>query len=401
MLLTPLSIEDQPSLNSDYLTESTGEGLHAGEQWARALDVDPSIIMVSQWNEWMAQRSIWDEGTSSYAGRPIKNGDTYFVDVLNEEFNRDMAPMKGGHTDNFYYQLISNIRKFKGMAAPEVFSGEQTISIDGSFDEWSNVTPFFKDPMGDVTHRDFAGYDPTVTYTNTTGRNDIVASRVTYDDTTIYFYCKTASTITANTDPNWMLLFIDMDKDKNTGWEGYDWMLNKSPGSSSETSLQKYVGGSWDTANTISYNVSGNEIEIAIPFALLEMAQGTTPQFHFKWADNPQYLNDVSAFFTDGEAAPDRRFNYNFDGSANLGVGNHELDSSAFTVNPNPANNSLYIKTKTPSKIEIFNILGQKVYQLETGSGVNELDISDWKSGAYIVICESNYRKHRRKLIIE
>ncbi|MBV5342394.1 hypothetical protein JZU68_01850, partial [bacterium] len=40
-----------------------------------------------------------------------------------------------------------------------------------------------------------------------------------------------------------------------------------------------------------------------------------TPEFYFKWSDNPQNLTDVTAFFTDGDAAPDRRFNFNFSNS--------------------------------------------------------------------------------------
>ena len=182
----------EPTVNSQYMTDYTGQGLCFDEQWKRALQVDPPLVMVTQWNEWVAQRFICSStdaikpGTT-YAGRKINSGDTYFVDDLNEEFNRDMAPMKGGRTDNYYYQLISNIRKFKGMSAPQVFSAPTTINIDGSFGEWANVTPIFQDPKGDTMHRNFAGYDSTTMYINTTGRNDIIESRSTYDANNIYF----------------------------------------------------------------------------------------------------------------------------------------------------------------------------------------------------------------------
>jgi hypothetical protein len=97
---------NQPAVNSQYTTDFTGQGLHFAEQWRRALDVDPPVIMVTQWNEWIAQRNIWDQGNGIYAGRPIKNGDSWFVDEFTQEFTRDMAPMKGGRTDNYYYQLL-------------------------------------------------------------------------------------------------------------------------------------------------------------------------------------------------------------------------------------------------------------------------------------------------------
>jgi len=36
------------------------------------------------------------------------------VDAYNAEFNRDIEPMRGGSTDDLYYQLIANVRRFKG-----------------------------------------------------------------------------------------------------------------------------------------------------------------------------------------------------------------------------------------------------------------------------------------------
>ena len=169
----------QPSVNSNYLCEKTENGLQFAEQWRRVFEVDPEVVMITQWNEWIAQRFLAPASKTQYAGRPMKEGDTYFVDVFTEEFNRDIAPMKGGYTDNYYYQMVSNIRKFKGMAEPPVVSTPKTINIDGDFDEWMDVTPVFKDACGDSMHRNFRGYDPNDSYVNTTGRNDIIKSRVT------------------------------------------------------------------------------------------------------------------------------------------------------------------------------------------------------------------------------
>lgn len=309
----------EPPVNNQYMTDFTGQGLHFAEQWSRALQVDPSVIMVTQWNEWLAQRFIWNSGSGIYAGRPIKDGDSYFVDDLNEEFTRDIAPMKGGRTDNYYYQMISNIRKFKGMAAPQVFSAPKTVTVDGNFGEWSDVTPVFKDPVGDVMHRNFAGYDPTVTYTNTTGRNDIIESRSTYDTNNLYFYMKTAQPLTSSTDPNWMLLFIDADRSKGTGWEGYDFVVNLGVKSTTQTTLKQWDGQNWTNEKLISYFVNGSEMELSIPRSAVTMDK-STPEFYFHWSDNAQQLKDITCFFTDGESAPDRRFNYNFSSSKIVAV---------------------------------------------------------------------------------
>ncbi len=303
----------QPAVDKDYLTDFTDLGLQFQEQWKRVFEVNPQVVMITQWNEWIAQRFI-KEGDGNYAGKPIKSGDTYFVDVFNREFNRDMAPMKGGYTDNYYYQLVSNIRKFKGMDEPSPISAPNSISINGEFKDWENVSPVFKDPPGDIMHRNFPSYDPTVIYTNITGRNDIVESQTTYDAENIYFYVKAASGLTSYSDPNWMLLFIDADRNKFTGWEGYDYVVNLGVKSATTTTLKVWDGQNWGNEIVVPYQMSGNEMELSIPRTALSMDK-TTPEFYFHWADNPQQLKNITSFFTDGESAPDRRFNYNFSSS--------------------------------------------------------------------------------------
>jgi hypothetical protein len=197
------------------------------------------------------------------------------------------------------------------MSAPQVFSTPVTINMNGDFSEWNNVTPIFKDSPGDVMHRNFAGYDPTVTYTNNTGRNDIIESRSTYDANNLYFYVKTAQDMTPHTDPNWMLLFIDADRNKTTGWEGYDFAINLNVKSDTVTTLRQWNGTTWGDSIDVPYKVKGNEMELSIPRTAIFMDKAT-PEFYFKWMDNPQQLNDITCCFTDGDAAPDRRFNFNF-----------------------------------------------------------------------------------------
>jgi len=298
----------QPPYNENLLCDSTDYGLKFKEQWKQALNVDPQIVMITQWNEWISGVYGFDGGTGSFLG---KTRTWYAVDEFNKEFSRDIEPMKGGYTDNYYYQMVSNIRKYKGMQTQEAASATQTITIDGTFNEWNTVSPVYKDPAGDTAHRNFLGSNNSTVYTNTTGRNDIIESRTTYDANNIYFYVKTVDPISPGTDPNWMLLFIDADRSKGTGWEGYDYVVNLGVTSASQTTLKQWTGSAWSNAVSILYKVAGNEMELSIPRSSVQMTTGT-PEFYFHWADNSQQLNDISAFFTDGESAPDRRFNYNF-----------------------------------------------------------------------------------------
>lgn len=298
----------QPKVDQYYMTEHTDQGLYFAEQWERALEVDPQVVMVTQWNEWVAQRFINDNKRKIYGGRPIKEGDSFFVDAFTQEFNRDIAPMKGGHTDNYYYQLISNIRKFKGMEKPQEYAAQKSIEIDNEFKDWTDVYPIYYDHQGDITHRNFMGYDSTTSYSNKTGRNDIIESRVTDDGTNIFFYVKTSTELSPTSDNNWMLLFIDIDQNKATGWEGFDFVVNNGKVSYKSSSLKKWNGNEWKEVQELNIAFENNQLEISIPIRALGSST-----FDFHWADNPQHLKDISGFFLDGDSAPDRRFNYRYE----------------------------------------------------------------------------------------
>lgn len=305
------------SLNRYSTTSYTGQGLHFAEQWQRALTVNPSVIFITGWNEWIAQRFVADTNDRNqvfkhFIDHRLRQGETFFQDLYNEEFNRDIEPMKGGYTDNYYYQLVANIRRFKGLGNPEAASGATTIMIDGQFDEWAAVRPIYKDPPGDVLHRNWPRYDNAVRLTNKTGRNDIVESRIAQDDKFIYAYARTARALTPPTARNWMLLFIDTDQSKKTGWQGYDFVVNRQLGTSGQTSIHRWIKGNWQPAGNTTYKAVGQRLELRIPKSTLGIRSKTAVDFH--WADNIQKWNDVTEFFLSGDSAPDRRFNYRYTG---------------------------------------------------------------------------------------
>lgn len=305
----------QPSVDSDYMTPYTHKGPHFEEQFLRAREVDPKVITVTQWNEWLAQRKLFTEERfandkdKKYAGNPIEYGDTMFVDVWNMEFNRDIAPMKGGYTDSYYYQLVNHIRHFKGMQPPKPRPEMRTMQIDGEFAEWDTVTTKHWDPIGDTLHRDYEGTDPETRYTNTTGRNDIIGAKVAHDREYAYFMVETNDALSPHTDQGWMLLFIDTDQNKSTGWEGYDIALNRHGVDANQTTVDSWGGGQWQSAGKADLAYNGNHLELRVP---VRYFRGSNGGFDFKWMDNPQHLTDASTFFLDGDAAPDRRFNYRY-----------------------------------------------------------------------------------------
>jgi len=298
----------QPPVDEQHLTPTMGQGLYFDEQWKRALAVGPEFVFVTGWNEWIAQRALAG-GAGTFAGRPQQKGDSVFVDAFTQEFSRDAEPSKTSIGDNYFYQLAANIRRFKG--ARQVLAGTPgAIKIDGRFEDWKSVGPEFRDTLGDPARRDFAGWKG-LRYSNATGRNDIVAAKVSLDKNYACFYARTAQPLSDPGGPNWMLLYIDADQDARTGWMGYDFVVNRSGVGLSSTTISANVGGKdeWGAPRPLKQAVSGNELEVAVPRWILGAGRSS---FNFKWADNCFEKGDWSDFTLNGDAAPNDRFSYQF-----------------------------------------------------------------------------------------
>ena len=268
----------------------TAHGLYFQERWDEALQVDPDFIYLNDWNEWTAGKYRNGKDPSGRADMHInflgrKDNPFYFVDQYNAEFNRTIAPMKGGWTDNYYMQMARNIRRYKGVQATPLHKGYQRIVLDGLLDEWLPDSSFL-DTRGDVLHRDHDGYGD-LHYTDQSGRNDIVRCLVAVDRRNIYFAVETAQPLSPSTDPNWMLLLIDTDEDGT-----YDLTVEPSAG-------------------RFPCRVGEKSLELSIPRQLLGKT-GKRMSFRFKWADNPTDPSDIISIATSGDTAPNRRFAYRF-----------------------------------------------------------------------------------------
>ena len=80
------------------------------EQAEIALQADPPVAFLCQWNEWLVP--FLTQKTNTLYGMPqwIR-----LQDEFNEEYSRDLEPMRGGYQDAYYLQMIAFIRRFKGM----------------------------------------------------------------------------------------------------------------------------------------------------------------------------------------------------------------------------------------------------------------------------------------------
>ena len=94
---------------STYMSNTrTAIGRRGGEtfykQWLRAFEYRPKVVTLTWWNEWAAQRFI------------VK-GENAFTDNYNQEYSRDIEPMKGGHGDQYYQWMKQYISAYKSHEA--------------------------------------------------------------------------------------------------------------------------------------------------------------------------------------------------------------------------------------------------------------------------------------------
>lgn len=287
-----------------------GYGIYFQERWDETLASNPEFLYINDWNEWTAGKyQPKGDGTTPWLGR---DNPFFFVDQYNSEFNRCIHPMKGGYTDNYYMQMAQNIRKYKGVRPIPELKGYTRIKIDGSFEDWNVIKTDYRDTRGDTFHRDAIGYGGT-NYINKSGRNDILDSKVGIDKKNISFYVTTAEKLTPHTGNNWMLLLIDADNNPETGWYGYDFLINKNVKSEKTTTLMRYDKSKgaqpWVEVADLKMNYAEKGLEIAVPRNLLGLS-GDKFTFDFKWSDNAESLDDPISFCINGDTAPNRRFNF-------------------------------------------------------------------------------------------
>lgn len=124
--------------------DAVAKGGQFQDNWEFALEKDPPFIFTYGWNEWVVQRFKYPDGRS------------YFVDQFNDEFSKDIEPMKGGFGDAYYYQLAQNIRRYKGARVLPPIS-RATITAQSDLATWNNIGPEFRDTLSDPVKRDSVG----------------------------------------------------------------------------------------------------------------------------------------------------------------------------------------------------------------------------------------------------
>ena len=280
------------------------EGANYASQWERVLSGDNhdriKYVMLTQWNEWVAEKS-WDQNQNR----------AYMVDGFNQEYNRDMEPVKNGYGDNYYMQTIQNVRKWKYSEAKHYEYAEKSVDIT-SFEEsaWESAAVYL-DFTGECTERNHPAFDGSFSYTDTSDRNDIASVRVLHDSKYVYFRVQTDENVTAyqSGDTGWMNILIQSGE-TGESFMGYRYAINRTV-EGDRTSVCRYENGAWKKISEGNIRVSGNTVQVRVKLSDLGL-NASDFSIRFKVTDNIKNEEDPLSFFATGDAAPIGRLSYTY-----------------------------------------------------------------------------------------
>ncbi len=227
-------------------------GYNFAEQWEHALETDPPYVFITGWNEWIAGR--W-QGTPE---RPL-----LFVDCCDLEYSRDIEPMRGGYFDNYYLQMISYIRRYKGTVPSVSAKKGETI--------------LYRDFPKGAYKRSAKGY--STFYKDESGRNEIIAASVKDDGENLIFTAETAAPIEKyDFHSNWMNLFLDIDGINQPSFYNYQYLLNTYQFTDTTTCISHCTEDSktiesdtFRIFHLIEYTYNNNVLSLTVPKNILEL----------------------------------------------------------------------------------------------------------------------------------
>jgi len=273
------------------------KGTFFQSQWDHALKVDPDMISIGGWNEWIAYKQPWE-------------GEYMLCDAANKEFSRDIEPMNSGYQDAFYIQLIRNIRKYKGVAKTTGSSESMTVDITGNIAQWEQVK--YSQINIDDTYpgRDSYGGAMTVSYARPAPDNKPQEIKVTHDSQYVYFYIRFKGKITAfNAKDNWLNLLIGTGDPGLKNWESYEYIIGRKYKNGKTIVARLQNDFTATECGESNYSLNDNIIQMQIPRSAINLGEGVD-KFYFKLAARVENPSNIMNYYQSGSAMPMGRLSY-------------------------------------------------------------------------------------------
>lgn len=157
------------------------------------------------------------------------------------------------------------------------------------------------------------------------------------------------------------------------------------------------AGSGW---NSITIPISTTDM-LSAPAANDGSAAGTdvnmtmsgVTEFRILSNPNPSWIGEV----TDAEMHLD-----NITAGAPLSTDEFQIQDNDFTISPNPGVNKLNIKlpnSNVDMKLEVFDVLGKRVHKGVINQLESSVDVSDWRSGIYLVKVSNDKTTQTKRFI--
>ena len=293
-------------LDHGYDEESVLAGKNFSEQWNNVFNSEKEVKMVTctGWNEWIVRKLTPDDP----AGASSEHAS--FIDSFDMAYSRDIEMMKGGYGDNYYMQMVQNVRRFKGLFienSDNVYLSEQKTAPLDDLAFWNGVQKKYLDLGVSTIARNWKSTDPNLIYTDDSARNDIEYLKIVNDGENLYVAvtCKNAIQPYTEGDETWMNLYLSVAA---KGWERYDYIVRRSSENGKADFAAISSDGKLNSIGKINFYLSGNTVVYSVPLAL--MGAGKNTVIGVKAADHLKSPFDADSFYLYGDCAPMGRLNY-------------------------------------------------------------------------------------------
>ena len=167
------------------------------------------------------------------------------------------------------------------------------------------------------------------------------------------------------------------------------------------------AGGGFASKNAVTVNAGTGWTQIVLPITSsdLQSVSGNGAIAGFNVASTLSSCTELRLLSNDnadyeGDIVTARLEVDNIEALTTLGI--NDLKPSDFTITPNPVNTILQLKTNTIGKIldvEIFDILGKKVYAQKIHDLNESINVSGWGQGIYLVKVSNENSSQTKKFI--
>lgn len=316
--------------------EAIMRGDNVQEGWDNAIERDPEIIFVCGWNELVTQKFFHPGGFVTYTDNfTVEHSrDIEMLKSASYVMDEDGNYIEEGYGDNFYLQMVYNLRRFKGVAGQpdETLPDETPIDISGDLSQWDNVNETYLALSTNKEARNAKGFYDGLRYTEAAPDNIITEVKVAYDSQNVYFKVTAADNITTHPEgsENWMNLMIGVTGSSDPSWSTFNYVVNRYPGGNGKTSVEGFTESEKYELTSVgeaSYSLSGNVLQFAVPRDVLGIGNGGF-RITFKITDGITEPDNILDYYVSGESFPVGRYAYSYrsSGSEHIAPGTTEPD---------------------------------------------------------------------------